>query len=260
MYATERHDLIATRVRDHGRVAVRQLARELDVTAETIRRDLDLLEGGGLLRRVHGGAVAAGRSSIVERSLDERRSSGVDVKRRIAAAASLLIPAAFDGSLLVDAGTTTAAFAERLRDRDPAGPAIPVITNSVHIAAMLAPVAAVEIHQLGGRVRGVTAAAVGSETVAAVERLRPDIAVLGANGLSAGFGLSTPDEFESAVKAAFARAARRVVVLVDASKLGEESLFRFATLREVDTVVTDAAPDAALARALKRAEVEVVLA
>ncbi|MBI5160416.1 MAG: DeoR/GlpR transcriptional regulator [Micrococcales bacterium] len=260
MYATERHELIATRVRDQGRVAVRQLARELDVTAETIRRDLDLLEEGGLLRRVHGGAIASTRSSIVERSLDERRLSGVDGKRRIAAAALALLPSGFDGSLLIDAGTTTAAFAERLRDRARQGRPTPVITNSVHIAAALVPASEIDLHQLGGRVRGVTAAAVGAETVAAVERMRPDVAVIGTNGVSAGFGLSTPDEFEAAVKSAFVRVGRRVIVLADAAKLGEESLVRFAALEDIDVLVTDRAPEGSLAAELEDADVEVVLA
>lgn len=259
MYATERHELIATRVRDIGRVAVRQLARELDVTAETIRRDLDLLEDGGLLRRVHGGAVASGRSSIVERTLEERRTRDVDVKRRIADAAMRLIPDGFDGSVLLDAGTTTGALAERLRDRRGPRP-LPVITNSVHIAATLAPSREVEVHQLGGRVRGITAAAVGSETVAAVERMRPDVAVIGTNGVSAAFGLSTPDEFEAAVKSAFVRAGRRVVVLADGSKLDDESLVRFAVLGEIDALVTDQTPDGALAVALDDAGVEVMVA
>lgn len=260
MYATERQERIAAQVRSDGRVSVAELAKDLDVTAETVRRDLDQLEALGLLRRVHGGAVAAGRSSVLEASLDERRGLGVSAKRRIADAALRMLPSGFTGSVLVDAGSTTASFAERLVDWGRPGEVLPVITNAVPIVAALAAAPSLEVHQLGGRVRGITAAAVGSETVAALERIRPDLAFIGTNGVSADFGLSTPDELEGAVKTAMVRSARRVVVLADASKLGEESLFRFATLDEVDTLVTDAAPDAILAAALADSGVEVVFA
>ena len=71
MYATERHESIAEALRSDGRVSVSDLALRLDVTAETVRRDLDALEQSGLLQRVHGGAVAAGRTSVTELSLSE---------------------------------------------------------------------------------------------------------------------------------------------------------------------------------------------
>ena len=90
--------------------------------------------------------------------------------------------------------------------------------------------------------------------------MRPDLAFVGANGLSAGFGLSTPDEREAAVKAAIVRSARRTIALVDASKHGDESLIRFAELADIDTLVTDAAPDPDLAAALAAADVQVVVA
>jgi len=96
--------------------------------------------------------------------------------------------------------------------------------------------------------------------VRAIEHLRPDIAFLGTNGISASFGLSTPDPDEAAVKSAIVRAARRVVVVADADKLGNELLVSFAPLEAIDVLVTDAAPDPVLAAALSDAQVEVWLA
>jgi DeoR family fructose operon transcriptional repressor len=110
---------------------------------------------------------------------------------------------------------------------------------------------------VGGRIRGVTAAAVGAGTVRAIQSLRTDLAFVGANGLSAGFGMSTPDPEEAAVKEAIVRAARRVVLVADASKFGQESLVSFAPLDAIDVLVTDREPEGALTDALSAAGTEI---
>lgn len=94
----------------------------------------------------------------------------------------------------------------------------------------------------------------------AAHKLRPDIAFVGANGIHATFGLSTPDPEEAAVKAAFVTSARRVVALADSSKLDAETLVQFATLKDVDTLITDSEPSAELTAALADAGVDVVIA
>jgi DeoR family fructose operon transcriptional repressor len=262
MYATERHDAIAAAMHAAGRVSVADLADHFDVTTETIRRDLDALETLGVLRRVHGGAVPVERSSLVELSVAEREGQHGPEKTAIARAAMRLVPPTFTGSIALDAGTTSGAVAAELARWEPAvaGATITVITNSVPIAATLQHSAHVELHLLGGRVRGVTSAAVGTATVDQIGALRPDIAFIGTNGLSAGFGLSTPDEYEAAVKGAYVLAARRSVVLADAAKHGVEALMRFARLDEIDTLVTDQVPPADLTGALADADVEVIVA
>jgi DeoR family fructose operon transcriptional repressor len=262
MYATERQDAIADALHASGRVSVADLATSLDVTTETVRRDLDALEAAGVLRRVHGGAVPAGRVSVAETSVAEREGQHGAAKTAIADAAMRLLPPTFTGSVAIDAGTTCAAVAARIADWEPAtaGQTMTVITNSVPIAAVLQHSPHIELHLLGGRVRGVTSAAVGTATVEQIAALRPDIAFVGTNGLSAGFGLSTPDEYEAAVKGAYVVAARRAVVVVDATKHGVEALMRFATVAEIDTIVTDAQPAADLAGALAEADVEVIVA
>ena len=93
-----------------------------------------------------------------------------------------------------------------------------------------------------------------------IDALRPDVAFVGANALSAEFGLSTPDAEEAAVKRAMVASARRVIAVVDSSKLGDESLTRFALLSEIDVLVTDARPETDLAAALAADDVEVWVA
>ena len=128
------------------------------------------------------------------------------------------------------------------------------------MVAVFAAVPNASLTVIGGRVRGLTAAAVGADTVRAIEAMRPDVAFVGTNGLSAAFGLSTPDPDEAAVKRAIVRSARRVVVVADADKLGRELLVGFAPLSDIDVLVTDAAPDGELSAALADADVEVWLA
>jgi DeoR family transcriptional regulator, fructose operon transcriptional repressor len=267
VFAEERQQKIAELVTGTGRVSVTMLAERFRITTETIRRDLATLETAGTVRRVHGGAVAADRFSTSEESINERTIQRPDQKLRIAQAALALIPQGKSGSILLDAGSTTEALADLLSRRpaevapgSAATPELVVITHAVPIAARLASAPGIALQILGGRVRGLTQAAVGQATVDSAQRLRPDIAFIGANGIHASFGLSTPDPEEAAVKAAFVHSARRIVVLADSSKLDAETLVQFASLKDLDTLITDSEPGPELSAALTDAGVDVVIA
>ncbi len=259
MYATERQGRIIVQLESAGRVSVADLSREFDVTTETIRRDLDALESAGRLRRVHGGAVRF--ASGIELRLDERELSNRTAKRAIARAALALVPTSTPASIVLDAGSTTSALADLLVGWRPDDDGVlDVVTHAVPLIGRLQDNAHLAVHVVGGLVRPTTSAAVGSETVQGFLRFRPDLAFIGANGLSAEFGLSTPDEREAAVKAAIVGSARRTVLLVDATKHHQDSFLRFAALDDIDTVVTDVAPDRELAAALEAADVDVIVA
>ncbi|WP_120520651.1 DeoR/GlpR family DNA-binding transcription regulator [Arthrobacter celericrescens] len=268
MFAEERQQLISGLVAELGRVSVTDLAERFSITTETVRRDLAALESAGSLRRVHGGAVPSDRLSTREESVGERAVQRQQEKLRIAQAALAMIPEDSAGSILLDAGSTTETLAGLLASqRGSTGGAgnsdsgeLVVITHAIPIAARLSGNPGIALQILGGRVRGLTQAAVGQSTVDSASRLRPDIAFVGANGIHATFGFSTPDPEEAAVKAAFVTAARRVVVLADSSKLDAETLVQFAALKDVDTVITDTEPSGELSAALAEAGVDVVLA
>jgi DeoR family fructose operon transcriptional repressor len=255
MYAEERHQAIAGLMRESGRISVSELAERFGVTAETARRDLAVLERAGLLRRVHGGAVATTALSMIEPGVAERDSTRAEQKANIAKAAVALLPQA-GGAVLLDAGTTTARLASLI----PVDRELFVVTNSLGVAGRLGSHNAVELRLLGGRVRGVTQACVGDETVRALDDLRLDVAFLGTNAVSARHGMTTPDPDEAAVKRAMVRSARQVVVLADSSKLGQEQLVRFAAVEEVDTLITDAEAHHAELESLRRRGLEVVVA
>lgn len=259
MFAEERHRLVTEHLSQQGKVSVAHLSERFGITRETVRRDLAQLEQQGILRRVHGGAVTSTRTSTAEQSHTARTTQNLAAKSRIAAKALELLPQGAT-SILLDAGTTTELLAGLLAEEH-AGPRageLLVITHALPIAQRVSPALPLEL--IGGRVRGLTSAATGNHTLAQLEALRPDIAFVGANGVDASFGLSTPDSIEAAVKSAIVSCARRVVLLADSSKFGETALVRFAALADIDSLVTDREPDAELAAALEAADVEVVLA
>jgi DeoR family fructose operon transcriptional repressor len=158
--------------------------------------------------------------------------------------------------VILDGGSTTAALADVL----PADRALYVATNSVPIASRLSVTPGVTLHVLGGRVRGITQTAVGDATVRAMQDLRVDVVFLGTNGVSPVHGFSTPDEAEAATKRAMVRAAQRVIVLGDSSKLGREHLVRFAAIEDVDVLVTDGEADSGLVAELETMGIEVLVA
>ncbi len=255
MYAEERQQAIAQLVRSRGRLSVASLATAYDVTTETIRRDLSTLERMGLVRRVHGGAVPAHALVSIEFGLGERDRANTLAKDRIATAALDLLPPA-GASIALDAGTTTARLAALV----PRDLPLSIYTHAVPVATRLGTHPGVDLHLLPGRVRPTTQAAVGADTVEALGRLRVDVAFMGTNALSLVHGLSTPDADEAATKRAIVTAARKVVVLADASKVGRDSTVRFASLAQVDVLVTDESLSPDDRRDLEHAGVEVRLA
>lgn len=255
MYAEERQQAIARLVAERGRVSVTTLSDEFDVTTETVRRDLSLLERMNLVRRVHGGAVPADSLSVIEAAVGERDSANTEQKEAIARAAVGLLPPP-GSTIVLDAGTTTVRLASLL----PRDHRLVVVTHCVPIAARLAGLHHIELHLLPGRVRDATQAAVGADTVEALSRIRADVTYVGTNGVSTEHGLSTPDRDEAAVKRAMVAASRRVVTLADSSKFGQEAVVRFAGLGEIDVLVTDDGLPKAQRRAFAAAGPDVVVA
>ena len=255
MYAEERQQAIAELVVSQGRVSVAELAKSYDVTTETVRRDLAALDRAGVVRRVHGGAVPTRALHLVEPGVGERETTRADHKDAIADAAGEFFPLS-GASVLLDAGTTTARIANLLpTDRE-----FVVVTNSVPIAARLAAMPTVTLQLLGGRVRGLTQAAVGEQALRVLDNLRVDIAFIGTNGISARHGLSTPDSEEAAVKRAMVAAANYVVVVADSTKVGREDFVSFAPISSVDTLITDAEITDGGRRQLADEGVEVIVA
>lgn len=255
MYPEERQQAIAAQVISQGRASVAELAQTYEVTTETVRRDLAVLDRAGVLRRVHGGAVPTRALHLVEPSVEAREATRDAQKQAVARAATEFFPQS-GATVLFDAGTTTSRLAALFpADRD-----LQVVTNSVAIAARLSGLGSASVQMLGGRVRGLTQACVGDQAVATLSSLRVDVAFIGTNGITTRHGLSTPDPDEAAVKRAMVKSANFVVVVADSSKIGHEEFVSFSPVESLDVLVTDTGIDPRERAELVAAGLEVVVA
>ncbi len=253
MFAEERQQEIVRRAREAGRVDVASLSTELDVTPETVRRDLTALERAGLMRRVHGGAIPIERLGF-EPAVAAREAVLTAEKGRIGKAALAELPD--DGAIIIDAGTTTHQFAEML----PTDIELMVVVNSPQLATLLARRANITVMMLGGRVRSRTLAVVDDWALSALSGIHADVAFMATNGISVERGLTTPDPAEAAVKRAMIAAARRTVLLADHTKIGNDYFAGFGTLDQVDTFITDTGAEPELVDEIATAGPRMILA
>jgi DeoR/GlpR family transcriptional regulator of sugar metabolism len=251
MLTDERRALILDRLRTHGRVLAADLTADLDVSSDTVRRDLRELDEAGLLRRVHGGALPRHGDAS---PFATRQRRAPEAKASIARRAAELVR---DGQIVVlDGGTTTLQLARALRPDLRAN----VITTSPPIAMALADYPGLEVTVVGGTLRPNALVTVGAAAIEALRVVRADIVFLGVCGLHPEIGVTTEDLEERHVKAAMIDGAAEVVALADHDKLGTAMPALVAPPRTVTHLVTDAdASDEAL-RPYRALGIEVLLA
>jgi len=231
-YADQRKNHILDRLLSNGRVDATEVAESLGVTGETIRKDLIALERQGILRRVHGGAVPV-QSLAFEPGVETRTEYSTE-KTRIAQAALAHLPN--EGSVLIDAGSTTAKLVEMF----PGDRELTVYTNTIPLAISLLTRPRLRVFTLGGRLRNKTFAEVGDWAVRALAEINVDVAFLGTNGISMARGLTTPDPAEAAVKRLMLGCAAKRVLLADHSKFGVVKGTKHGDLDDIDVLISDA--------------------
>lgn len=245
LLAEQRRALILEEVRRRGGARVNELTRKLNVSDMTVRRDLDALARQGALEKVHGGAVPVAEASTHEPGFEAKSSLELSAKEDIARAAAAM--AQPGSAIALSGGTTTYALAQHLLDV----PNLTVVTNSVRVADVFhsaqrsaagglpagRPGAATVV--LTGGVRTPSDSLVGSVADAAIRSLHFDVLFLGVHGISVEAGLSTPNLAEAETNRRFVGSARRVIVVADHTKWGTVGLSSFATLEQVDALVTD---------------------
>jgi DeoR family fructose operon transcriptional repressor len=245
LYADQRKQYLVETLRRTGRVDANDIAGELGVTRETIRKDLIVLERQGLLRRVHGGAVPVAYLSY--EPAVETRTEYTTEKARIAKAALAHVPKR--GSVLIDAGSTAGQLVEIF----PGDRELTVYTNALPLALSLVTRPLLTVFTLGGRVRRTTMAEVDDWACRALAEVNVDVAFLGANGISPDRGLTTPDPAEAAVKRRMLACAQRRILLADHSKFGVVAGVQYASLADIDLLITDSELPAAQRRELRDA-------
>lgn len=248
----DRQKRIASLIRERGVMRASELTDLFGVTDETIRRDLAHLAEVGIVRRLHGGAVA--EHTREESNFDRRRREHQAEKVAIARAAAAYIT---DGStIIIDSGTTTVQLARELKDRRD----LVVVTNAVTNAVELMDNPNVTVVLTGGVIRPATFGAVGEMAVANLSELRVDQVYLAISGISIEGGLTYPSFEEAAVKRAMIASASEVILLVDSSKFGRDSMVRVAPLELVTRIITDPGVDRQMVDHLHDIGVELVIA
>ena len=234
MLARQRQAYILERVREDGAVRVADLARDLRVSDMTVRRDLELLHGRGLLEKVHGGATALAGSALWEPGFAAKSTLQLAEKEAIAeAAVSLIAPGTAIG---ISAGTTTYELARRLVDI----PGLTVVTNSVPVADVLHHAGRAD-HTiiLTGGVRTPSDALVGPFAVSALRTIHVDLVFMGVHGMDPHSGFTTPNVLEADTDRALVEAGRRLVVVADHTKWGIIGISTIARLDQADTLISD---------------------
>ena len=251
MLPAQRRDLLLARLERDGRLVAKDLAAELGIAEDSVRRDLRELAAAGLCQRVYGGALPVSPAMA-----DYATRGGVapDSKQRVAAAAVRLVRPG--STLLLDGGTTALAVARAL----PADLAATVVTHSPTIAAALVDHPVVEVYVLGGRLFKHSAVTCGAAAAEAAQTVQADIFLLGVTGVHPQAGLTTGDPDEAAMKRILASRAAETYVLASTEKVGAASPYSVLPLSSVSGIITDAAADHAVVVELVRAGVPVISA
>jgi DeoR/GlpR family transcriptional regulator of sugar metabolism len=253
VFARELQEHIARIVEEHGRARVADLARQFDVSAVTIRKDLLVLETEQRLVRAHGGAIALDRSRP-ELAFDIRERLQADEKLRIGAAGAALV---HDGeSIVMDASTTALSVARHIKARG-AWSQLTVITNGLRVASELAGHPGLTVLMLGGRVRWEALSVVGQLGDGLFSRINVQKAFLGAAGFTLESGLSDATDEEAQIKRSMVAAAREVIAIVDHTKWERAAFATFCPIDQVGVVLTDPEAPSDMVEALRTRGVEV---
>ena len=251
MLAAERQALLLERLARDGKVVAKEIAAELGLSDDSVRRDLRELAAAGLCQRVYGGAlpVSPALAQYAERTLVAPAS-----KDRVAArAARLIVPGS---TVILDGGTTTLAVVHAL----PPALTCTIVTHSPTIAAALVPHEGVEVFLLGGRLFKHSAVTCGAAAVEAAQAITADLFLLGVTGVHPTAGLTTGDVEEAAMKRALAGRAADTFVLASAEKIGVASPYRVLPFTEIAGIITDTAANDATVAELRGAGVTILAA
>lgn len=232
MTLTSRQTKILDSARSQNRIFASQLADDLSVAVQTIRRDIRKLCALGHLERIHGGATLA--SSVGNIGYGDRRALNSNKKNRIAKAAAALIPD--NASLFLNIGTTTEAVARALFLHKN----LVVITNNLNVANILAEHPSCDVVVTGGRLRRSDGGLTGDLAARAIERFKVDLAVIGASAIDSDGDLLDFDPEEVRLSRQIIDSARTTVVVCDSTKFGRKAPVKIGSLSESRVFVTDA--------------------
>ena len=253
MNLAPRHTLLLDVVRAHGPQTIEALAERFGVTLQTVRRDVQRLAEARLLSRFHGGVRLPG-STTENIAYRQRQAMESEAKARIARAIAQRVPN--DCSLILNIGTTIEAVAHGLLHHR----GLRVITNNLHVAALLSTNPDCEVIVAGGLVRGADQGIVGEATVDFMRQFKVDIGLIGISAIEADGTLRDFDYREVKVARTIIEQSREVWLAADRSKFNRPAMVELARLNEVDVLFTDEAPPPPFDALLAQGDVECVVA
>lgn len=252
MTLTARQESILSRLRKESEVDVAELALEMDITPQTVRRDLARLCDAGLAQRTHGGARRP--LTVSNTGYEDRRLNNAAAKDAIAARVAQLVPD--NCSLALNIGTTTEATARALSGHR----GLVVLSNNINIARIFAGAPVKELILAGGTVRPEDGAIVGPEAVSFISNYKLDCAIVGASALDEDGAVLDFDRDEVAAARAILANARRKILVCDSSKFARTAPVRICDIGDVDVFVTETPPPLAFQKAAQAAGTEILIA
>ncbi len=232
MIPANRHQIILERIEKLGSVRTIDIAEQLGVTDETIRRDFEKLERENHLQRTHGGAISTQQFNIKDRSFEERSIQNIEAKRRIATQAEKLIQPG--DRIFIDASSTSLQLAATISNT----PNLTVITNSALVIGELTAHKDIDLILTGGILDRQSQSYTGPATIATLRRYRIDKAFFSGNGIDEIRGVSEVNEAQAHIKDFVIPRSGNVIFLADPTKFGTSSTYFFAQCDQIDTIVT----------------------
>jgi len=251
MQAEERQHRIGEYLQNAEFASLEEIAKHVDASVSTVRRDLSVLEASGTVRRTHGGArIIVPRSD--EFTFLSRDTHQLAEKEAIGRACAELIQP--NQSVIIDAGTTLYHVARYLESKSPQ-----IITNSLPVANLFASANRLEVVLSGGVIYPRLGVLVGPLAVEAFSKIHVDVAIMSAGGLSLN-GITNSHGLLIDIQRAMIQASKKVIFCLDHTKLGRESVLPLCELDCIDTIVTDSFAPAELVDALRARALEVIVA
>lgn len=252
MLATERQKFIVNNLKQYNFVKVVELSKELNVTEETIRRDLEKLELQQQLKRTHGGAIPYADKDDDEIPFSDRKIMNQEAKLEVAKKAINLIKK--NDIIFLDASSTAHYLARLITNME-----LTVLTNSIPVAVELSKKKAIKVILTGGTISENSLSLVGPTAVRSIENLHVDKTFFSCKGFDRDWGVSDSNEQQANVKRRIIQNSDEIILLIDSTKLGQKSFANIEDKKVLDYIVVDSGANIEMVKNMISKHTEIII-